>query len=202
MGKRTDYDLNGWGPSGRFLSAFEKEEIQDLVFDEGVDDYGCSHSDNEPEIMSFGSESFNAYDDVRKALSGYARRNPDMLLELEYTCEDDNEHQMIRFKGDAVEEHDRIETYPPFIHLTLPDEANPLPVLEFHFNSIDDSPDSTILVLLESEPTADTIGALEDSISSYTESVPAWRFEQLIHDVLSAADISHWIITPTHTFHI
>ncbi len=44
MGKRTDYDLNGWGPSGRFLSAFEKEEIQDLVFDEGVDDYGCSHS--------------------------------------------------------------------------------------------------------------------------------------------------------------
>ena len=202
MGKRTDYDLNGWGPSGRFLSAFEKEEIQDLVFDEGVDDYGCSHSDNEPEIMSFGSESFYAYDNVRKALSGYARRNPDMLLELEYTCEDDNEHQMIRFKGDAVEEHDRIETYPPFIHLTLPDEANPLPVLEFHFDSIVGSPDSTILVLLESEPTADTIGMLEDSISSYTESVPAWSFEQLIHDVLSAADISHWIITPTHTFHI
>ncbi len=55
----------------------------------------------------------------------------DILLELEYTCEDDNEHQMIRFRGDAVEEHDRIETYPPFIHLTLPDEANPLPVLEF-----------------------------------------------------------------------
>ena len=23
-----------------------------------------------------------------------------------------------------------------------------------------------------------------------------------IHDVLSAADISHWIITPTHTYHI
>ena len=172
------------------------------MFDEGVDDYGCSHSDNEPEIMSFGSDSFNAYDDVRKALSGYARRNPDMLLELEYTCEDDNEHQLIRFKGDAVEEHDRIETYPPFIHLTLLDEANPLPVLEFHFDSIDGSPDSTILVLLESEPTADTIGMLEDSISSYTESVPAWSFEQLIHDVLSAADISHWIITPTHTFHI
>ena len=60
MGKRTDYDLNGWGPSGRFLSAFEKEEIQDLVFDEGVDDYGCRLSDNEPEIRSFGSEGCNA----------------------------------------------------------------------------------------------------------------------------------------------
>ena len=74
MGKRTDYELYGWGPNGRFLSAFEKEEIQDLVFDEGVDDYGCSHSDNEPEIMSFGSESFYAYDNVRlcKAQSGDA----------------------------------------------------------------------------------------------------------------------------------
>ena len=41
MGKRTDYDLCGWGPNGRFLSAFEKEEIQDLIFDEGMDDYGC-----------------------------------------------------------------------------------------------------------------------------------------------------------------
>ena len=202
MGKRTDYDLRGWGPSGRFLSAFEKEEIQNLVIGEGVDDYGCSGSDDEPEIMSFGSESINAYDDVRKALSGYARLNPDMLLELEYACEEDNDHHLIRFKGDAVEEHDRIETYLPFTHLTLPDATYPLPVLEFHFDSIDGSPDSTILVLLESELTAVTIDALEDSISSYTESVPVWGYEQLVHDVLSAADISHWIITPTHTFHI
>ena len=110
MGKRTDYDLRGWGPNGRFLSAFEKEEIQDLVFDEGVDDYGCNHGATEPDIMSFGSDCFGAYDDVRKALSGYASRNPEMLLELEYTCEDDHVHQLIRFKGDEVEEHDRIET--------------------------------------------------------------------------------------------
>ena len=80
MGKRTDYDLRGWGPNGRFLSAFEKEEIQDLLFDEGMDDYGCSSRDNEPEIMSFGSEYYGAYEDVRKALSGYAHRNPEVLL--------------------------------------------------------------------------------------------------------------------------
>ena len=202
MGKRTDYELYGRGPNGRFLSAFEKEEIQDLVFDEGVDDYGCNHGATEPDIMSFGSDYFGAYDDVRKALSGYASRNPEMLLELEYTCEDDHVHQLIRFKGDEVEEHDRIETYPPFIHLTLSDEANPLPVLEFHFDSIDGGSETSILVLLESEPSSDTVGELEDSISSYTESVPTWSFEQLIHDVLSAADISHWIITPRHTFHI
>ena len=137
MGKRTDYELYGWGPNGRFLSAFEKEEIQDLVFDEGVDDYGCNHGATEPDIMSFGSDYFGAYDDVRKALSGYASRNPEVLLELEYTCEDDHVHQLIRFKGDEVEEHDRIEIYPPFIHLTLSDDVNPLPVLEFHFDSID-----------------------------------------------------------------
>ena len=95
MGKRTDYDLRGWGPNGRFLSAFEKEEIQDLVFDEGMDDYGCSSRDNEPEIMSFGSEYYGAYEDVRKALSGYAHRNPEVLLELKYDCDDDDEHLIV-----------------------------------------------------------------------------------------------------------
>ena len=202
MGKRTDYDLSGWGPDGRPLSAFEKEEIQDLVFDEGVDDYGCNHGATEPEIMSFGSDYFGAYDGVRKALSSYASRNPEMLLELEYTCEDDHVHQMIRFKGDEVEEHDRIETYPPFSRLVLPDETNPLPVLEFHFDSIDGSPEASILVLLESELPMDVIERLEDSISSFTDSVPAWSFEHLIHDVLSAEGIGHWILSPMHTFRI
>ncbi|MBQ8962474.1 MAG: hypothetical protein IJV04_06385 [Lachnospiraceae bacterium] len=202
MGKRTDYDLSGWGPNGRFLSAFEKEEIQDLVFDEGVDDYGCNHSAIEPEIMSFGSDYFGAYDDVRKALSGYASRNPEMLLELEYICEDDHVHQMIRFKGNEVEEHDRIEAYPPFSRLVLPNEANPLPVLEFHFDSIDGSPETSILVLLASELPMDVIERLEDSISSFTDNVSAWSFEQLIHDVLSADGIGHWILKPTHTIGI
>ena len=70
------------------------------------------------------------------------------------------------------------------------------------WNSIDGGSETSILVLLESEPSSDTVGELEDSISSYTESVPTWSFDQLIHDVLSAAEISHWIITPRHTFHI
>ena len=202
MGKHTDYELCGWGPNGRYLSAFEKEEIQDLVFDEGVDDYGCNHGATEPEIMSFGSDCFGAYDDIRKALSDYASRNPEVLLELEYICEDDRVHQLIRFKGDKVEEHDRIEAYPPFSRLVLPDEDNPLPVLEFHFDSIGGSPRTSILVLLEGELPMDVIGRLEDSISSYTDSVPAWGFEQLVHDVLSAEGVSHWILSPTHTFHI
>lgn len=202
MGKRTDYDLCGWGPNGRFLSAFEKEEIQDIVFDEGVDDYGCNHGATDPEIMSFGSEYFGAYDDVRKALSSYAIRNPEMLLELEYTCEDDHVHQLIRFKGDEVEEHDRFEAYPPFVKLTFNGDDNPLPVIEFNYEAVDDEPAASILVLLDHYPDKDELSTLEDSISSYIDSVPAYGYEQMIHDVLSADGIGHWILKPTHTFNI
>ena len=201
MGKHTDYDLRGWKPNGGYLSAFEKEEIQDMLFDEGVDDYGCSHKNDEPEIMSFSGESFFTYDNVRKALSGYARSNPTILLELEYACEDDNDHQMIRFRGNEFEEYNRFEAYPAFFRLTLPNETNQLPVLEFHFESTDDRPDSTILVLLESKPTEDMLLELEDSISSYTEK-PAWEYEQMIHDTLAAEGIGHWIIKPVYTFNV
>lgn len=202
MGKRTDYDLRGWGPNGRFLSAFEKEEIQDLVFDEGMDDYGCSSRDNEPEIMSFGSEYYGAYEDVQKALSDYAHRNPEVLLELKYDCDDDDEHQLIRFKGDEVEEHNRFETFPSFVKLTSNGDSNPLPVIEFNFEAVDDEPAASILVLLDHCPDKDTLAALEDSISSYIDSIPAYGYEQLIHDVLWVDGIGHWILKPTHTFNI
>ena len=84
--------------------------------------------------------------------------------------------------------------------MTLPNEDRPLPVLEFHYDSIDGSPDTSILVLLTCFPSADKLNELEDSISSYIENVPSWGFEQLIHDVLSSENIGHWIITPMHTF--
>jgi hypothetical protein len=125
-----------------------------------------------------------------------------MLLELKYDCDDDNEHQMIRFRGDEVEEHDRFEVFPSFVKLTFNGDNNQLPVIEFNFEAVDDEPAASILVLLDHCSDKDELAELEDSISSYIDSVPAYGYEQLIHDVLSTDGIGHWILKPTHTFNI
>ena len=126
MGFFTSYDLRGWGPDGRFLSASEKEEIQDFVFDEGVEDCGCSHFDRDEHIVSFCDTSFHAYDNVTNALRDYAGRHPNMLLELEFSSEAED-HQLIRFKGDDTEAIERVEFFPPFRRLTRREDDNSLP---------------------------------------------------------------------------
>lgn len=197
----TSYDLRGWGPSGRFLSAFEKEEIQDYVLDEGVEDCGCSHSDSDEYIMSFCDTSFHAYDNVRKALSDYASRRPDFLLELDFASEAED-HQRIRFRGDDVEELDRMEFYPPFVKLTRKDDDAPLHVLEFNFASTCRDEEKRVLVLLGRRLLLDELKALEDSIASYDGRMENYSPVEMIDDVLNAEHIDHWIVKPLHSFTI
>ena len=202
MGQSSSFELHGWKKDGTGLPVSMKHEIQDVMFSTDVDDYGTECNDKDSFIMNCGSEYFGAYDAANKALSEYAETHEDVLLEMYYDCEEANEYHAIRFHGKDTEEFDRIEVYPPFVRLTLPNEDHSLLVLEFKYASIDGSPETSILVLLTCCPSADKLKEVEDSISSYIESVPAWGFEQLIHDVLSAENIGHWILAPTHTFHI
>lgn len=194
MGFFTSYDLRGWGPDGRFLSASEKEEIQNFVFDEGVEDCGCSHSDRDEHIMSFCDTSFHAYDDVTNVLRDYAGLHPDFLLELEYSSEAED-HQLIRFKGDDAEIKDRVEFFPPFSRLARREDDNSLPILEFQMN------DKSIMVLVDRAMSTEGLDAIEDSVMSYCDnSAPNPKPEQLIHDVLSAANVSYWFLKPDRTF--
>ena len=202
MGEYSGFELNGWKADGSGLPVAMKRAVQDAVCEADVEEYGTDCNEQNSFIMSFGSEYFGAYDTVCKALSGFAAAHEDVLLELYYSSDEAGAYSTIRFRGQETEEYSRVEAYPPFVRLTLPGESHPLPVLEFHYDSIDGSPDTSILVLLDTCLPDDRLAALEDSISAYIEGVPAWAFEKLIHDVLSAENIGHWILTPTHTFHI
>lgn len=202
MGKSSFFELSGWKAGGGNLPVKAKHEIQDIVFETEVEDYGTSCTEQDPFIMSFGDESFSAYENVTRALADYAESHPDVLLDLHYECEEVNDYHNIRFQGLECEEYDRVVFFPPFVKLTFNGDDNPLPVIEFNFEAIDDEPAASILVLLDRCPDKDKLAALEDSISSYIDSVPAYGYEQLIHDVLSADGIGHWILKPTHTFNI
>lgn len=202
MGQSSSFELHGWRANGEGLPVSVKEEIQDVMFSTEVDDYGTNCNEKDSFIMNCGSEYYGAYDSAFKALSAYAQDHEDAVIEMYYDCEEANEYRCVRFRGIETEEYDRVSVYPPFARLVIPNESHPMPVLEFHFESIEGSPDASILVLLDKHLASPEIEKLEDSISSYIEGVPAWKYEQLVHDVLSAENIGHWILTPTHTFHI
>ena len=202
MGQSSSFELHGWRANGDGLPVSVKEEIQDVMFSTDVDDYSSVCNDKDSFIMNCGSEYYGAYDSAFKALSAYAQEHDDAVIEMYYDCEEENDYRCVRFKGVETEEYDRVSVYPPFAKLVIPNENHPLPLLKFNFKSIKDSQEAAFLVLLNRWPSTDMIGTLEDSISSYMENMPTSSCEQLIHDVLSAEGIGHWILSPTHTFNI
>lgn len=201
MGKYNYFELNAW-KNEKPLPIVEKQEIQDIIFDLGMDDLGSQITDDDPYIMCFSSESFSAYEDVTQALSEYAQAHEDTLLDLLYECEEENDYHRIRFRGTDTEEYDQISVYPPFTRLTHPGDNDELPILVFHFVAMEDMPEARILVLTERWLKEQEIGSLEDSISSYMESTAAVNYEQAVRDVMNATDIGYWLLTPQTTFYI
>lgn len=201
MGKYNYFELNGW-QNGKPLPSSAKEAIQDIIFDLNVENLGSNTIDDDPHIMCFSSESFSAYDEVTESLSEYAKTHEDTLLDLLYECPDDEDHHRIRFRGTDTEEYDQISVFPPFTRLTYPGENDELSVLAFHFVEIDGMPEARILVLTERRLKEQEISELEDSISSYMESMAAVDYEQVIRDVMNATEIGYWPLTPQTTFFI
>ena len=202
MGKRTNYELFGWDSFGKGLPVPEKEALQNMISELGFDEFASNTDENQSYIMSFGNESFHAYDTIREALFQYAGQHTGYLLELQYECPDDEDRQHIRFRGTDTEEYDQLSVFPPFTRLTHPGEYDELPILAFHFIAMEDMPEARILVLTERRLKEQEIGSLEDSISSYMESTAAVNYEQAVRDVMNATDIGYWLLTPQTTFYI
>ena len=77
-----------------------------------------------------------------------------------------------------------------------------LPVIEFTYGSVETEDALSLMVLLGRVLSPDELDSLEDSISSYEEEYTDYCFEELIHDVLEAAGVECWIISPMCTYRI
>lgn len=77
-------------------------------------------------------------------------------------------------------------------------------LLEFHFDPVEDEPDNqSVYVLIHGKLDPHDLAEIEDSISSYLESMNEYGFEKLVEDVMNAhRTVSYRIIQPDHTFHI
>lgn len=77
-------------------------------------------------------------------------------------------------------------------------------LLEFHFDPIEDEPDNqSVYVLVQGKLDPNELSEIEDSISSYLNSMNDYGFEKLVEDVMNAhCAVSYRILQPDHTFHV
>ncbi len=120
MSRFCEYELEGWHAEGKPLSEELTEEIFEILDEIGTDD--CT---NEPitkgaYITTFQSERNSASGEVDDALKDFSVKYPDVLLELEFLCRDEDILSRTRYKNGEVEAVDAIITFPPFQKLLLP----------------------------------------------------------------------------------
>ena len=119
MGALSNFSVNGYGKNGRFLSASEKEALQDWLIDDGMDDYFCSARNDEAAVVWFSDTSFHAYDNVCSSLESFTKIHPEIVVEVEYAGIDDDDYKRMRFKSGNIEVVDRVEYYPPFTKILI-----------------------------------------------------------------------------------
>ncbi len=120
MGRLCDYKLRGWGAEGKPISEELTEEIFDILDELGTEDCSSENGEAESYITAFRSERAGASGEVDDALKDFSVKYPDVLLELEFLCRDEDILSCTRYKNGEVEAVDAIITFPPFQKLLLP----------------------------------------------------------------------------------
>ena len=202
MSKLCYFDVSGWQEDGSPLPAENKQEVIDILEELIADDFKQDLSKDSAQFMRFSTEYEFAPEEIQEACSKYAKAHPRIILEIEYSDHDEEVFQRIRFKGKLREHRDAAYHFMPFEDITLPKEEPPLPVIEFTYGSVETEDALSLMALLSRVLSSDELDSLEDSISSYVEKNTDYCFEELIRDVLGAASVEYWIISPMRTYRI
>ncbi|MBQ8962333.1 MAG: hypothetical protein IJ089_00850 [Clostridia bacterium] len=200
MSKLCYFDVSGWQEDGSPLPAENKQEVIDILEELIADDFKQDLSEDSTQFMRFSTEYEFAPEEVQEACSKYAKAHPRIVLELEYSDHDEEVFQQIRFKGKLCEHHDAAYHFMPFKCITIPKEQSSLPVIEFTYGSVETEDALSLMVLLDRTLSLKELDSLEDSISSYAEENTDYCFEELIRDVLEAAGVEYWIISPMASY--
>lgn len=202
MSKLCYFDVSGWQEDGSPLPAKNRQEVIDILEELIADDFKQDLSEDSAQFMRFSTEYEYAPEEVQSACSKYTETHPGIILEIECSNHDEEVFQRIRFKGEWCEHRDAAYHFMPFVGITLPKEEPPLPVIEFTYGSVETEDAISLMVLLGRVLSLDELDSLEDSISSYVEENKDYCFEEMIRDLLEAAGVEYWIISPMRTYRI
>lgn len=120
MSRYCCYELRGWEADGNPLSSTTRDEVESLLDELDVDDVNSIVPNDSPCIASFTTQTQCAAGNVHDALTAFASSHPNLLLELEFLCQEDDIHSRIRFQNDKSETVDAFVSFPPFQALLVP----------------------------------------------------------------------------------
>lgn len=120
MSRYCCYELRGWEADGNPLSSTTRDEVESLLDELDVDDINTIVPDDSSCIASFTTQTQCAAGNVHDALSAFASSHPNLLLELEFLCQEDDIHSRIRFQNEQSETVDAVVVFPPFQTLHVP----------------------------------------------------------------------------------
>lgn len=120
MGIIYDYELHGWDAGGKPLSEDLTEDILNILDQIGTDECTISPVMKDSFITKYQSVNQGASGEVDDALKDFCAKHPDVLLQMEYLCQDNGFHSRTRYKNGETEEVEAVVTFPPFQKLLLP----------------------------------------------------------------------------------
>lgn len=120
MGIIYDYELHGWDADGKPLSKNLTEDILNILDQIGTDECTIAPVMHDSFITKYQSVGQGASGEVDDALKVFSAKHPDVLLQMEFLCQDNGVHSRTRYKNGEIEEVEAIITFPPFQKLLLP----------------------------------------------------------------------------------
>ena len=202
MSKLCYFDVSGWQEDGSPLPAENRQEVIDILEELIADDFKQDLSKDSAQFMRFSTEYEYAPEEVQSACFKYTETHPGIILEIEYSDHDEEVSQRIRFKGNWCEHRDAAYHFMPFEVITIPKEEPPLPVIEFEYGSVETGDALSLMALLGRVLSPDELNSLENSVATYAEENTDYCFEEMIRDLLEAAGVEYWIISPMRTYRI
>ena len=202
MSKLCYFDVSGWQEDGAPLPAENRQEVIDILEELIADDFKQDLSKDSAQFMRFSTEYEYAPEEVQSACFKYTETHPGIILEIEYSDHDEEVSQRIRFKGNWCEHRDAAYHFMPFEVITIPKEEPPLPVIEFEYGSVETGDALSLMALLGRVLSPDELNSLENSVATYAEENTDYCFEEMIRDLLEAAGVEYWIISPMRTYRI
>lgn len=124
--KFSSYELSLYNRDGTAASAAKINELLDatdqLIDRHFVEYTGAPIKEGNPYAGSFASEYSSAFDDIDDILTEFSKKNPDLVIELTFNCDEDEHNSIYRYLNGITDRSDRIYTYEPFGIIKMPSD--------------------------------------------------------------------------------
>lgn len=123
MSRYCCYELSAWETDGSNPSQSLRNALDQVLDELSVENYNDVVPEDSHCIASFTTEAQGASCDVEVALVAFSASHPGLMLELDFSCPDEEIRSKSRYLNGKTETVDAVVSFPPFATLQLPKPA-------------------------------------------------------------------------------